>query len=279
MKFREPKLHENPVANIEKVMLDFGASTRPSEKEGKTKNEDAYFILHNAVGIFDGMGGASAGEVASGIARDYVEEELKKIPQNVSLLQAKEHLQRILTEAHKQIFKKSCQDVNFSGMGTTADVAIFCEDQKTKKLVVGHVGDSRIYVLRKNGNLEQVTEDDNSARYIPNLNNLTSAEGLSAEQQQVWKYRNVIDNALGAKYLGTRIFSTDIYDGDVVLLCSDGISDNLTDTEIANISKQEGNASSLSGHLIDSSLARSREKSFRSKQDDMTAVVVKVSMR
>jgi len=130
-------------------------------------NEDAYYIPENDFNLFviaDGMGGHNAGEVASHIAidaiKDYLSENLKQME-----MISEEYIYRILKEsmtyANRLIYTKSLEDEKFQGMGTTLTVMLVLS-----KVYIGHVGDSRAYLI-KNDQILQITQDEKITALIP----------------------------------------------------------------------------------------------------------------
>jgi PPM family protein phosphatase len=273
--------------NIPAPIQIYGES-RASEKHPE-RNEDAMFISedYRAFGIFDGMGGEAGGQVASNLAKEYISNALNTFPDGLSLKQEEKLMHDILLDANKRMLQE--KRGRSEGMNTTASVVrIWQGPGSERKAIVGNVGDSRVYIFR-NGTLKQITLDDNLLRAdYPNekkaravqekMNNTVDpVKGLNAEEQDLWKKRNVIAQYLGKENISPRINVVDLLPGDQILVCSDGISDNLTDTEIAVILDQSHGLRGATERLINYSLARSRESKQinpRAKQDDMTAIVV-----
>ena len=185
-------------------------------------------------------------------------------------------------------------DGNVSYPETTAVVAALCQrpDQPEKKgYVMGyaHIGDSRIYLLRMDESLQRLTLDDGySAKKIRHhtiseedalrIDQTTRAEQLTETEREIFDKRYGITQSLGhlnpkQTSITIHVAQTMVYPGDRVLLCSDGIHDNLTDAEIEAIVR--GRARTTVAHyLIQSALERSRETHIRAKKDDISAVVI-----
>lgn len=173
--------------------------------------------------VADGMGGHLAGEKASLSAVETIESLLtaEAIDQALSgdLLKV---IQGALQTANRTIVQASLQDASMRGMGTTATLAVVCTDQ----LFLGHIGDSRAYLLTRNG-IEQVTEDHSVVAQ------LLRARAITPQEAQRHPYRNVITKCLGMQMdveADTKLILWG--QGDRLLLCSDGLSGLVSDEEI-----------------------------------------------
>lgn len=183
-------------------------------------NEDRALVRPSLLAVADGMGGAQAGEVAAQMAVDHLGALDASDPEAV--IDAIEHANRAIVAA-------ADSDPNKSGMGTTV-TALSTEGET---LSIAHVGDSRAYLWR-DGRLRQLTADHSVVA------ELVRQGKISAEEAEVHPHRNVITRALGAD----REVAVDSYDqvakeGDVVLLCSDGLSGQVPDDAIASVLSHE----------------------------------------
>lgn len=175
----------------------------------RRRNEDAFLCDPPLFAVADGMGGAQAGEVASRLAaaalRDFHEADL---------LEAEPRLRSIIQEANRRIYARAASDPHASGMGTTLTAALVTGD----RVAVGHVGDSRAYLLRE-GQLEQLTNDHSLVA------DLVRSGRLTPEEAEVHPQRSVITRALGTdSAVDVDSFSIEARPGDVFLLCSDGLT-------------------------------------------------------
>jgi serine/threonine protein phosphatase PrpC len=195
-------------------------------------NEDSYAIddEHGLFVVADGMGGHSAGDVASKLATSTISDFFRTLagedvtwPTHFDRTLSDEE-NRLLTSigiANRRIFETSQATRSLAGMGTTVVGAHF--SVKKKKMYVGHVGDSRAYRIREGG-IQQLTRDHS-------LVNEPFPELSEAERAELPK--NVITRALGMQdNVVVDLTSDDVHDGDVYLLCSDGLSGMLTDEVI-----------------------------------------------
>jgi PPM family protein phosphatase len=180
-------------------------------------NEDRALGRPPVIAVADGMGGAKAGEVAAQLAV----EEVARLEEPVEVSDVRAAVDR----ANAAIRRMAREDPEKSGMGTTFTAAML-EDGR---LDVVHVGDSRAYLWR-DGRLRQLTEDHSVVA------ELVRRGSLSPEDAENHPHRNVITRALGAEAEVTvDTFSEYLRDGDVVLLCSDGLSSYVSEQDIAAV--------------------------------------------
>jgi len=194
-----------------------GSYARASDTGRKRRrNEDSYVVQPPLFAVADGMGGAQAGEVASRLAAGALEEA------DAQDISAPERLASVIREANRRVFERAASDPATSGMGTTMTVALVGEDGVT----IGHVGDSRAYVVRE-GRLDQLTEDHSL------VNELLKSGKLSREEADVHPQRSVITRAVGTDPdVDVDTFVVDANEGDIFLLCSDGLTDMVGDDDI-----------------------------------------------
>ena len=128
-------------------------------------NEDSYVLEPPLFAVADGMGGAKAGEVASGLAADAVQESSGDGATGEARVAA------LIEEANRRVFRRANEDREASGMGTTMTVALV-EDER---VAIGHVGDSRAYLYR-GGRLEQLTDDHSLVAELVRSGKLTPEE-------------------------------------------------------------------------------------------------------
>jgi serine/threonine protein phosphatase PrpC len=217
-------------------------------------NEDS-FLVDTSTSLFavcDGMGGHNAGEVASGMAaetlaafveRSHREKEITwPYGLDVNLSFDGNRLATALKLANKKVYKAADNREDYTGMGTTAVAALVSGNV----LTIGSAGDSRCYLLR-GGQLSQLTRDDSwvSAAW---------AEGiLSADEIEKHPLRNVITKAIGAKdSIEIDIVEHRFADGDIAILCSDGLHSMINDESIlAAVTPFPGTLEEAAQQLID----------------------------
>jgi PPM family protein phosphatase len=179
-------------------------------------NEDAYVVQPPLFAVADGMGGAKAGEVASGLVAAAVQEDANDGARGEARVSG------LIEEANRRVFRRANEDREASGMGTTMTVALVEED----KVAFGHVGDSRAYLIR-DGRLEQLTDDHSLVAELVRSGKLTPEEAETHPQ------RSVITRALGTEAdVDVDTFSIQAAPGDLFLICSDGLTTMVDDRTI-----------------------------------------------
>ena len=198
-------------------------------------NEDSYFADAPVFAVADGMGGAQAGEVASAMA---VEEFRNGHDDSLS---PEEQLEDLARAANRRIWEMSQNDQQRAGMGTTLTAVMVGESEVS----VGHVGDSRLYLLR-DGTLERLTRDHSLVEEFVRQGKLTP------EQAERHPQRSVITRALGPESdVEVDTFSVPARDGDVYVLCSDGLSGMVRDDQMEEILAGGGDLDGIAKALID----------------------------
>ncbi len=183
------------------------------------RNEDAYVFEPPLFAIADGMGGARAGEVAAGIAAAALRDGRLAVVDEASLDAA-------IVEANRRVWERSLADPSTAGMGTTVTVALV--DAAGSQIVFGHVGDSRAYRLRGDA-LEQVTTDHSLVA------ELVESGVLTPEEAERHPQRSAITRAVGTeRAIDVDVFAAPAELDDLVLLCSDGLTDMLSEGQIAS---------------------------------------------
>lgn len=192
-------------------------------------NEDQASILLNSSGdillvVADGMGGYQKGDYASKIAIDILTKEFTNHHRFWGVWHVKRFLSKVVKTANKIIYQESQNDKNYENMGTTVVAAIIHKD----KLITLNIGDSRIYLL-DNKKLVQASEDQTVVRYLINTGQITEEEAKTHPK------RHVLLNAMGNTPTCSVYISTIPYTGQTLLLCSDGLYNNVNDDEIERI--------------------------------------------
>jgi PPM family protein phosphatase len=238
----------------------------------RTHNEDAYLLLpeENLFCVADGMGGHASGEVAARIAVEEMAEFFRMTGRDeeatwpYKLDPARGYDEnRLVTGvklANLRILERAATDERLRGMGTTVVAASF--PRGGGAVLVAHVGDSRAYLLR-GGAIRQLTEDHSL------LNDYKKTRALTPEEIEAFPHKNVIVRALGMKdVVEVDLLRAELKDGDVVLLCSDGLSGMVSDERVAELVR--GHPRDLRGAaqaLVDAANAAGG-------QDNVTCVLV-----
>jgi PPM family protein phosphatase len=199
-------------------VTDTAGFTDPGRK--RRRNEDSFVIEPPLFAVADGMGGAQAGEVASRLAAAAFREF-----HGADELDPEARLAAIIQEANRRIFERASEDTQVSGMGTTITAALVAADG----LVIGHVGDSRAYRLRGE-KFEQLTDDHSLVA------DLVRSGRITPEEADAHPQRSVITRALGTdREVDVDTFSVEAENGDLFLLCSDGLTTMVDDAEIRDV--------------------------------------------
>ena len=203
-------------------------------------NEDAVAVSgeYRFAVIADGMGGHRAGDVASHMALDWAVECLST---QAHAPTAPELAAQIINEANRAIHTKATQQLGYKGMGTTLAMAIF----GNKRITLAHVGDSRVYRLR-NGQLTLLTRDDSM------LNDQIELGLIAAQDASESHNRHMVTQALGNHpQVTAHVQEEDLCNGDVYLLCTDGLTDLIDEKDIEHIiDSLKTNLPLLASHLV-----------------------------
>ncbi len=189
----------------------------------RRRNEDSFVIDPPLFVVADGMGGAQAGEVASRLAAAVFREF-----HEADELEGAERVEATVQEANRRIYERAREDSNASGMGTTVTAALVGDET----IAIGHVGDSRAYRVRGDA-LEQLTEDHSLVA------DLVRGGRLTAEEAEGHPQRSVITRALGTDLdVDVDTFVVAPEDGDIFLLCSDGLTTMVPGPDILRIVRE-----------------------------------------
>jgi len=173
--------------------------------------------------VCDGMGGALAGEVASKMAVETILEIIEREPFPDDRDQLVRRMDASIKEASERIFITSRRDIQKRGMGTTITLACMIDE----RLYVGQVGDSRCYLMRFD-TIYRITKDQSL------MNQLLETGQLKEEEIKDFEYSNVILQAAGTqKNVNPEFTYIDLREGDIILLCSDGLHSMVADEVIA----------------------------------------------
>jgi protein phosphatase len=224
---------------MEGVMLArYAGVTDPGRR--RHRNEDAYVSEPPLFAIADGMGGAQAGEVASGLAAAVLEEATGEE-------RGEDRVASLIQEANRRVYARSNEDAATSGMGTTMTVALVDADEGT--IAFGHVGDSRAYRVR-GGELEQLTDDHSL------VGELVRSGRLSPEEAESHPQRAVITRALGTEPdVDVDTFTVEAEPDDIYLLCSDGLTDMVSGDEILTLVERSGDLDAAARALVNAANA------------------------
>ena len=206
-------------------------------------NQDCVFSSIGPVGclpnlfiVADGMGGHKAGDIASRLTVDSVVDKLSKV-------NSKDYISVItdtIIKVNKEVIDKAAESQDYEGMGTTLVVATVFENI----LKVANVGDSRLYVIGED--IIQITRDHSLVEEMVTNGQLARADA------RVDKRKNIITRAIGGESkVEAEMFSVELKPKDKILMCSDGLSNMVDDTEILEIINREPDIEKAARMLID----------------------------
>ena len=234
-------------------------------------NEDA-FACDQDLQLFvvaDGMGGHNAGEVASRLAVDAIVAFIRQTakdkdwswPYGVdpTLSYDGNRLRTAIYLANRRVFRASEDREEYAGMGTTVVAALLTRDA----LIIGHAGDSRLYMLDPDG-LHRLTQDDSWAATV-------LAQELGNDEEAIARHpmRNVLTNVLGAReQTQIHLAEVPLRGGELLMLCSDGLHGSLSDDAIARILTENPDLSAAAKTLIDNALGNG-------SRDNVTVLLVR----
>lgn len=227
----------------------------------REQNQDAFVCDTLADGrvvalVCDGMGGARAGNVASTMAVELFMEVIKEgeVPQGEDIVRC---MRKAAERANHQVFQRATQDDACIGMGTTLVAAIASDKEAT----ILNEGDSRAYYITKEG-ITRITRDHSL------VEDLVLRGELTPEEARTHPKKNLITRALGADpELKADVFHNSFAGGDYLLLCSDGLSNIVTEQEILYEVIHGGEADTCCQRLLDIAL-------HRGAPDNVTVVLV-----
>ena len=228
----------------------------------RTSNEDAFWA-DDATGLFvvaDGMGGHAAGEVASALAVECAAEGVACLKGDPSLEKARECLTTAIVEANRLILSEGRAHAEHTGMGTTATI-LFLSSHGW--YVIGHVGDSRAYLVRDD-EVRRLTVDHTYVQELVNQRRLTD------EQARVHPRSSLLTRALGTQdSVAVDLYEGELRSGDRFLVTSDGLTTMLSEAQIAALLRENHPPADLVTALVGAA-------NQAGGTDNTTAIVVDV---
>ena len=211
----------------------------------RLSNEDQAAALINASGnvllvVCDGMGGQNKGDLASSLAINTITTAFKSRKGFLNRYFAKLWVGQAIREANKSIYEQSQSNKSYHGMGTTITLLLIIKDTA----ILGHVGDSRCYFLRNRREFVQMSEDQTYVGYLLRTGQISQEEALTHPK------RHVLMNALGVYPSASVDVKSFPYMGETVLLCSDGLYNNVPVNDIASVLKGEDTVEQKVDELI-----------------------------
>jgi PPM family protein phosphatase len=226
----------------------------------RERNEDSYHSGRTLFAVADGLGGHSAGDVASATAVRVLARLDGRRPASVE--EAREQLVAAFQEANQAVRDEAARDPARAGMGTTLTAALLAGEQ----LIIAHVGDSRAYLLRPGEQLRQLTSDQTVVAEMVRQGRLTR------DQAAAHPYRSVLTTAIGLESeLEVQLPAPlPLRPGDQVLLCSDGLTEPVGEDAIAELLMSSPDGEATCQALIDAANAAGGP-------DNVTVVLVRTA--
>ncbi|MCR4616986.1 MAG: Stp1/IreP family PP2C-type Ser/Thr phosphatase [Lachnospiraceae bacterium] len=210
--------------------------------------------LSNLFIVADGMGGHAAGDYASRTAVDVMEEFIESsFEKNSQTL-----LVKAVETANSEVFSRAGANKQYEGMGTTVVAATFVG----RFLQVVNVGDSRLYLLRA-GDIRQISVDNSL------VEDMIRSGGITREQAKNHPDKNIITRAVGVKdYVECDVYTEELKSGDIIMLCSDGLTNMVDDDDICRIIFEAADLKEAVEKLVDSA-------NEQGGKDNISVVLVK----
>jgi serine/threonine protein phosphatase PrpC len=228
----------------------------------RKQNEDHYLAMdsHGLFAVCDGMGGHKGGEIASRLAvdciREYIENEISTeyIENPVAVIN------NAIQKANYIIWSEGRENPEWHEMGTTITAALV----NNQHMSIANVGDSSLYLCRS-GNLKKLTRDHTLAEQM------VSDGIIKQEEKRNSSYNHILTRALGVQQtVQIDNFEINLDQGDIILLCSDGLSDMLDEDEILAILQSGSSVQRLARQLLDAALAKGG-------YDNITIILLRVN--
>ncbi|MCK8817815.1 Stp1/IreP family PP2C-type Ser/Thr phosphatase [Natroniella sulfidigena] len=209
------------------MSLNYGAVS--DRGKVRVENEDDYLVLlkedFSLLAVADGMGGHNCGELASSLTIEVIKSYQFSVDNLV------QNMRSLISQANQKIYHKSEEKEEYYGMGTTLTLGVI----KDRILTIGHIGDSRAYLFR-NGDLSQITQDHSMVEELIRKKIITSEEAEDHPQ------KNMLTNALGVdEDVNFDLVEVNLEEDDLILLCSDGLTNMLSEEQIIEVLAKQSN--------------------------------------
>ncbi len=244
-------------------MIDYAAVSHKGLV--RDKNEDCYSVLPDLKGgykafvIADGMGGHNAGELASRMTVDYISKRLADTDM-AGLESMPAWLEKTINDTNEHIYRTSSKPGDNLGMGTTLTLLVMNSDT----IYIGHVGDSRVYLIRRE-EIRSLTTDHSFAGELERQGAISKIEAAAHPG------RNVITRAIGViPDVKADTYTYSVETGDILLMCTDGLTSVIPENEIKKVVSHENSAESACKKLIQMANQCGGE-------DNITVVEVKIN--
>jgi protein phosphatase len=230
--------------------------------EKRRINQDYVFCEPNPIGnlpnlfiVADGMGGHNAGDYASRFCVEFFTDYIRNSTQTSPIVLIEEAIKY----TNDKLYEKSKQQIEFEGMGTTLVVATISRNE----MYVANIGDSRLYVI--SNEIRQITEDHSLVQAM-----VKNGE-LDRDEAKVHPNKNIITRALGASETAQPdFFEVELEEGDIVLMCSDGLTNMLSDEAIERIIRENADDPRIAAETL------VKQANQNGGKDNIAVILVKV---
>jgi serine/threonine protein phosphatase PrpC len=238
------------------VVINMNISAGTDVGAVRKNNQDSFLVDKNNKYciVADGMGGHNAGEVASSMA---AQEAGKFLSDNIpkSLHSAVDMVYDAIRCANNKVFKAARLNFDYSGMGTTMVMAYFYDE----RIILANVGDSRAYLVR-NKSIRQITKDHSM------VERLVDEGTITREQAKNHPQKNMITRAIGTdREVQADMYMMSVVENDILLLCSDGLSNEIDEEDICRMLSDGADADAL--------IKTAKENGGR---DNITAIIIRM---
>ncbi|MCX6783738.1 MAG: protein phosphatase 2C domain-containing protein [candidate division WWE3 bacterium] len=268
------------------------AYQKKQEQDEHPSNQDRYFTAGRAFGVFDGVGSLAESGTAAEMARDAIINKFQQYPRKLNVSEAQNLAQQSLETAQAAV-------MTLRGAGeTTAAIGVIAyKENGERALIVAHAGDSRVYLRRqiqgkwqiycltvddseasKNMNQADAVRLQNKLDEVVDIEEAAKRGQVTPQEYTAYKQRHVMSNSVGPHAKGLNISGAwDIFTGDEIIIATDGVHDNLTNSEINKTLTEGKNSQEQAIALNNAAYLRSQDTRHpRHKADDITSVVTKV---
>ena len=230
--------------------------------EKRRINQDYVFCELNPIGnlpnlfiVADGMGGHKAGDYASRFCVEFFTQHIRNSSQTSPIALIEE----AINATNEAVYKMSKEQVEFEGMGTTFVVATIFKNE----MYVANIGDSRLYVI--DSQIRQITEDHSLVQAMVNTGE------LNRDEARAHPNKNIITRALGVNEIAQPdFFEVELSRGDIVLMCSDGLTNMLEDENIERIIRKNVNDPKTAAETL------VKQANENGGKDNIAVIVIKV---
>ena len=219
-------------------LTDKGSVRANNEDYCDAKQSGNYTLLVLA----DGMGGANSGEIASTTTVNsifgYLDDDFLRNLQEPDIPGV---LTEVISRTNSEVFNLSESEDRYKGMGTTLEICLIANNTA----YIAHIGDSRVYKISRDGTIVRITKDHSLVEYMIDAGTITRADAASHPQ------KNVITRALGtAPSVEADILTCPFLEGDIILMCSDGLSNMLDEDTMASVASEKEEISNRAEKLV-----------------------------